>query len=114
MDPIQAKFIGIELYFDNLEMAKKFYTETLGLEISDEQVGHHAKFDSGAGFVCLERKGAESYPSADKAVLFFEVGDLESAIAAIGRGRLVQEQGTWAVLHDPEGHNIVLLERSKE
>jgi len=66
-----VKFIGIELYFDNLEMAKKFYTETLGLEISDEQVGHHAKFDSGAGFVCLERKGAESYPSQDKAVVFF-------------------------------------------
>lgn len=48
----------------------------MGLEVCDEQVGHHAKFDSGAGFVCLERKGAESYPSKDKAVLFFEVPDL--------------------------------------
>jgi predicted enzyme related to lactoylglutathione lyase len=112
MEPIQARFVGVELYFEDLERARKFYLETMGLEISDEQPGHHAKFDSGAGFVCLERKGAESYPSADKAVLFFEVDDLGAAIAAIGKDRLEHEQGTWAVLHDPEGHNIVLLERS--
>ena len=106
MERIRARFVGVELYFKNLERAKKFYVETMGLEVSDEQIGHHAKFDSGAGFVCLERKGAESYPSKDKAVLFFEVPDLRSAIAAIGQDRLVQSEGTWAVLHDPEGHNI--------
>jgi len=112
MDRIQAKFIGIELYFDNLEMAKKFYTETLGLEISDGQVGHHAKFDCGAGFVCLERKGSESYPSQDKAVVFFEVSDLRSAIAAVGQDRVVQSERTWAVLHDPESHNILFVQKS--
>jgi predicted enzyme related to lactoylglutathione lyase len=114
MERMQTRFVGVELYFEDLNRAKKFYLETMGLEISDEQPGHHAKFDSGTGFVCLERKGAESYPSADKAVLFFEVDDLGSAIAFIGKDRLVQEQGTWAVLHDPEGHNIVLLERSHD
>ena len=85
MGRIRARFVGVELYFENLERAKTFYQETMGLEVSDEQVGHHAKFDSGAGFVCLERKGAESYPSKYKAVLFFEVLDLKSAIAAIGQ-----------------------------
>ena len=110
MGRIRARFVGMELYFDNLERAKKFYIETMGLEVSDEQVGHHAKFESGAGFVCLERKGAESYSSKDKAVLFFEVPDLR--LASIGQDRLVQSAGTWAVLHDPEGHNILLLQRS--
>ncbi|MGA9241741.1 MAG: VOC family protein [Silvibacterium sp.] len=112
MEHIQARFIGVELYFENLDRAKKFYIETMGLEVSDEQVGHHAKFDGGAGFVCLERKGGESYPSQDKAVLFFEVHDLRSAIASIGPDRVVQSEGTWVVLHDPEGHNILLLQRS--
>ena len=84
MERIRARFVGVELSFKNLERAKKFYVETMGLEVSDEQIGHHAKFDSGAGFVCLERKEAESYPSEDKAVLFFEVPDLRLAIAAIG------------------------------
>lgn len=112
MRQIEARFIGVELYFDNLERGKKFYLETLGLRVSDEQVGHHARFDSGAGFVCLERKGSESYPSADKAVVFFEVPQLESAIAAIGKEQLVHCEPRWAVLHDPEGHNVILLDSS--
>jgi predicted enzyme related to lactoylglutathione lyase len=112
LERIRARFVGVELYFENLEKAKKFYIETLGLEVSDEQVGHHARFESGAGFVCLERKGAGSYSSKDKAVLFFGVPDLRLAIAAIGQDRLVQSEGTWDVLHDPEGHNILLLQRS--
>ena len=66
MQLIHARFIGVELYFDDLERAKNFYQETLGLAVSDEQLGHYAKFDSGGSFVCLERKGAESYPSKDK------------------------------------------------
>ena len=112
MNGIQAQFVGVELYFDDLEGAKEFYAGTLGLEISDEQVGHHAKFDSGA--VCLERKGSEPYPSKDKAVLFFEVPDLRAAIAAIGQDRLVQSESRWAVIHDPEGHNICCLKDQPE
>ena len=109
---IRAQFVGVELYFENLEKAKKFYIETLGLDLSEEQAAHHAKFDGDGGFVCLERKGAESYPSRDKAVLFFEVPDLNAAKAAIGEEKLVQSEPRWAVLHDPEGHNILLLQRS--
>ena len=112
MQPIQARFIGVELYFGDLEKAKEFYRQTLGLEMSEEQVGHHAKFDFGASFVCLERKGAESYPSKDKAVLFFEVPHLASAIAAVGQEKIVQCEREWAVLHDPEGHNLLLLQKS--
>jgi len=112
MQRIAARFLGVELYFENLEKAKKFYVQTLGLVVSDEQAGHHAKFDSGAGFICLERKGAESYPSKDKAVLFFEVPDLRSAVAAVGWDKVVHSEATWAVLHDPEGHNILLLQRA--
>jgi predicted enzyme related to lactoylglutathione lyase len=112
MKPMQARFVGVELYFENLEKAKQFYVETLGLEISDEQAGHHAKFDSDKGFICLEQKGAESYPSKDKAVLFFEVPDLKAAILALGREKLVRAEATWAVLHDPEGHSVLLLQKS--
>lgn len=110
MDRIQLRLVGVELYFDNLETAKDFYRQTLGLNISDEQGGHHAKFDSSGGFICLECKGAESYPSKDKAVLFFETPDIGEAALAIGKEKLVRWENKWAVLHDPEGHNIVLLQ----
>jgi predicted enzyme related to lactoylglutathione lyase len=107
------KFVGVELYFENLEAAKQFYTQLLGLEVSQEQRGHFMKFDSGSGFVCLERKGLESYPSRDKAVLFFEGNDLAGSVAAIGHEHFVKIEAGWAVLHDPEGHNVLLLKSAK-
>ncbi len=110
MNTIAARFVGVELYFDDLKRARNFYIETLGLRVAEEQSGHHARFESGESFICLERKGAESYPSSDKAVLFFEVPDLEAAIEAIGRDRLAHAEAQWAVLHDPEGHNVLLLQ----
>jgi predicted enzyme related to lactoylglutathione lyase len=112
----KMRFAGVELYFDDLPRARSFYKEVLGLELSDEARGHYAKFNSGSGFICVERKGSESYPSQDKAVLFFEVQDLASALNSIGPDRVVQSSGrektgsAWAVIHDPEGHNILLLE----
>ena len=81
MSDISARLVGVELYFEDLEGARKFYLDTLGLPISDEP-GHHAKFGTDAAFVCLETKGSESYPSRDKAVLFFEVHDLRATVTA--------------------------------
>lgn len=113
----KLRMVGVELYADDLETAKKFYRETLGLKLTDEAPGRFAQFDAGNGFLCVERKGSENYPSRDKAVVFFEVPDLARAMAAFGRERIVGSElaGTgnrppWAVLHDPEGHNILLLE----
>ncbi len=108
---IAAKFVGVELYFDDLKRARAFYADVLGLQVLDEDETRYAKFEGRAGFVCLERKGSESYPSQNKAVLFFEVQDLPAAILAVGEQRFVQRESTWAVLHDPEGHNILLLQR---
>lgn len=108
---IGARFVGVELYFEDLEKAKRFYSDVLGLRVAEEEPGHHAKFESGSGFICLEKTGAESYPSKDKAVLFFEVPDLQGAISSIGREQLVHAEQSWAVLHDPDGHNVLLLER---
>lgn len=122
MSPIpNARLIGVELYFDDLPACKRFYSETLGLTCLDEDSSRYARFAAGPNFVCLERKGVESYPSRDKAVLFFEVPDLTDAVNAVGRERILQMaprsdvgRPAWAVLHDPEGHNIVLLEAPAE
>lgn len=104
------KFVGVELYFEDLPRARQFYAETIGLPIAEDQPGHHVKFGTSQGFLCLERKGAEDYPSSDKAVLFFEVPDLPATIAAIGRDCVIRSEPGWAVLRDPEGHNVLLLQ----
>jgi len=51
-----ARFVGVELYCDDLQKSKSFYAGVLGLQIAEEQEGHHAKFDSQAGFICLEKR----------------------------------------------------------
>jgi predicted enzyme related to lactoylglutathione lyase len=114
MQPSKLRFVGVEL-----ETAKRFYRDTLQLELSGKQVGHYANFGAGSNFICLERKGSETYPSLDKAVLFFKVSDLSEAIHTIGHNRVLQtgpESGgrpSWAVIHDPEDHNIVLLQEQE-
>ncbi len=116
----KLRFTGLELYFDDLPRARRFYHRVLGLKIMDERRGHYARFRGGPAFVCLEAKGLESYPSRDKAVVFFEVADLAVAVKAIGRKRFLQiepggqgKRPAWAVLHDPEGHNVLLLQARK-
>jgi catechol 2,3-dioxygenase-like lactoylglutathione lyase family enzyme len=119
MPGTKLRMAGVELYFDDLDRAKEFYCETLGLRVTGEAAGHHVQFDARNGFVCLERKGAENYPSQDKAVLFFEVADIARAIESLGRDRIVgsdlsgKTREKWAAVHDPEGHNILLLESRK-
>ena len=103
------RFAGVELYFHDLDRARSFYREVLGLDLADEEPGHYARFDSGAGFVCLECKGSEQYPSRDKAVLFLKWK--ASRRRPSGPDRFVHNADGWAVLHDPEGHNVLLLER---
>src|SRR5215475_6485280 len=108
------RLVGVELYFADLPRAQAFYQQVLGLELAEMQDGHHAKFSTPAGFICLERRGVEDYPSADKAGLFLEVTNLSQAIERIGADRVIErgQRGSraWAVLHDPEEHNIVLIE----
>ena len=117
MPDMGARLIGVELYFDDLDGAKRFYQETFGFKISHEQSGHHVQFETGGSFLCLERKGVEDYPSRDKAVIFLEVADVRSAVAELGKEKVVHfDSGDangaspWAVLHDPEGHNLLLLQ----
>lgn len=108
------RLAGVELYFSDLARAKRFYQDVLGLDVAEVEANHHVKFDTTGGFVCVERLGVEDYPSADKAVLFFEVHSLSQVLARIGVERVIKQGGegatTWAILHDPEGHNIILLE----
>jgi predicted enzyme related to lactoylglutathione lyase len=110
---LKPRLAGVELYFNDLNRAQEFYADTLGLTLGDAAPNHHARFDTPTGFVCLERKGVENYPSANKAVLFIEVADLRRAVEALG-GNIVRSEAAvdrpWAVLHDPEGHNILLLQ----
>jgi catechol 2,3-dioxygenase-like lactoylglutathione lyase family enzyme len=110
----QGRLAGIELYFERLEQARRFYSETLGFELQEHQATHHAKFGLTGGFLCLEQKGVEPYPSADKAVVFVEVTDLSSRLTRIGAAPVVgadtRAAPSWAAVRDPEGHTVLLVQ----
>jgi catechol 2,3-dioxygenase-like lactoylglutathione lyase family enzyme len=114
----RLRLLGVELYVEDLPRARDFYGGVLGLPLEEEQPDRHAKFAPLAAFLCLERKGVENYPSQDKAVVFLEVGDLQGYVASVGADRFVRvELGAsprWAVLHDPDGYNVVLIEGAND
>jgi catechol 2,3-dioxygenase-like lactoylglutathione lyase family enzyme len=105
------RLAGVELYSEDLERARDFYQHVLGLEMTDERFGHHVRFTAADAFLCIEAPGAEEYPSRDKAVLFFEVENLAGVVERLGRDRFVKVEPGWAVLHDPDGHNVLLLQK---
>jgi catechol 2,3-dioxygenase-like lactoylglutathione lyase family enzyme len=111
----KVRFAGFELYFDDLERARRFYTMKLGLRTIEHDPTHHVKLAGGDAFLCLERKGMESYPSAEKAVVFVEVPDLQATVAKFGSseilGRGLKAEQPWTAIRDPEGHTVLLLQK---
>jgi catechol 2,3-dioxygenase-like lactoylglutathione lyase family enzyme len=107
------RLAGVEIYSSDLERSRWFYERVLSLEVSEEDAGHHVKFAVGEAFLCMEKSGSENYPSRDKAVIFLEVDDLAATVSSIGRDRFVtcEPNSGWAVLHDPDRHNVLLLQK---
>ncbi len=108
------RLAGVELYCDDLRRARAFYSDVLGLPLAEEDPQRFVQFGAAGAFLCLERKGVEDYPSQDKAVLFLETDSLDRAIARMGEDRFVRvdrnARRPWAVLHDPDGHNVVIVQ----
>jgi hypothetical protein len=47
LNKLNARLVGIELYFDDSPQGKRFYTETLGLNLLDEDPSRYARFAAG-------------------------------------------------------------------
>ena len=87
--------IDITLPVVDLERAKRFYGETLGLKLLDlpapELASEMAFFEAGEGaqFALYRR---EEPTKADHTLASFRVSDVESAVAALGERGVVFEQ----------------------
>ena len=101
--------VGVELYFEDLERAKEFYLDTLGPRISDEQPVTRPSSVLMPRLSAWKQKGPSPIPPAIRPCFSFEVPDPPAAVTAIGQHCSARSQPRWAVLHDPEGHNILLL-----
>lgn len=76
----QAAFSGFSV--DNLEQAKRFYTETLGLELLDEEMGLQLKLPDG-GLVFVYDK--PDHQPATYTMLNLVVSDINAAVKELGK-----------------------------
>jgi predicted enzyme related to lactoylglutathione lyase len=110
---------------DNLEVAKQFYGETLGLEVEDGPMGLNLHIAGGSSIFIYEK---ENHTPATFTILNFPVDDIDDAVAAlnskgvnfeqyegmtdekgIARGRSYDRGPNIAWFKDPAGNILSVL-----
>jgi predicted enzyme related to lactoylglutathione lyase len=111
---------GIVLYSQDLDRAKAFYGDLLGLPVLLEEA-HVIHFDAGTVRLAIHRYPTGPAREAPEGFLVFAVENLEAAYEDLRqRGAeflgppATRAYGKVAYLHDPEGHEIGLLEEPRE
>jgi predicted enzyme related to lactoylglutathione lyase len=111
---------GVVLYSQDLARAKDFYSGILGLPVllEEPQVIH---FDGGSVRLAIHRYPIEGGREAPEGFVVFAVDDLAKAYEDLRQKGAEflgppasRPYGRVAYLHDPEGHEIGLLEEPPE
>lgn len=76
----KAKAASSGISVDDLEKAKKFYTETLGLKLQDDKMGLQFSLPGGGNLFVYPK---ENHEPATFTVLNFVVEDIEKAVDAL-------------------------------
>lgn len=77
---------------DDLEKAKKFYGQTLGLDVIDEPEGLVLKIAGGTDVFIYK---SNDYEAPSHTVLNFPVADIEEAIRELGKRGVKMEHYDW-------------------
>jgi len=107
---------GVVLYSKDLNRARTFYRDVMGLPILLEE-RHVIHFDAGSVRVAIHYYPTEGAREASEGFLVFAVDNLDASYAELrGRGAeflgppATRPYGRVAYLRDPEGHEIGLIE----
>ena len=111
---------GIVLYSEDLDRARTFYRDVLGLPLLLDE-GHVIHFDAGTIRLAIHRCPPGDRREAAEGFLVFGVDNLSQVHTELTRrgaqflGPLADRPyGRVAYLHDPEGHEIGLLEEPRK
>lgn len=118
MEPLIVE--GIVLYSKDLGRAKEFYHGVLGLPVLLEE-SNVIHFDAGSVRLAIHRYPLEGPREAPEGFVVFAVENLATAYEDLRRKGAEflgppanRPYGRVAYLHDPEGHEIGLLEEPAE
>jgi len=110
---------GVVLYSEDLDRARAFYRDVLGLPLLLDE-GHVIHFDAGTVRLAIHRCPPGEGREAAEGFLVFGVDDLSAVHEELTRRGAAflgppadRPYGRVAYLHDPEGHEIGLLEEPR-
>lgn len=111
---------GIILYSEDLDKAKAFYRDLLGLPVLLEE-NHVVHFDAGSVRLAIHRYPTGEKGEAPEGFIVFSVDDLAETYEDLRRRGVEflgppadRPYGRVAYLRDPEGHEIGLVEEPRK
>ncbi|TLZ81688.1 MAG: hypothetical protein E6K03_09765 [Methanobacteriota archaeon] len=119
LDRMPFALEGIVWYSEDLDRARAFYRDVLGLPLLLDE-GHVIHFDAGTVRLAIHRCPPGEGREAPEGFLVFGVDDMTAAYEELSKRGAVflgapaqRPYGRVAYLHDPEGHEIGLLEEPR-
>ncbi|HTX39588.1 MAG TPA: VOC family protein [Bryobacteraceae bacterium] len=113
------------VFVSNMDRAVRFYTEVLGLKLTNRFGDHWATVEAGKGLTIGLHPASPKYPAPGTKggmMLGMEIDDsIERVVARLSekgvafKGSIVRdESGNFAHLEDPDGNEIYLWEVNRE
>ena len=105
-------FVGIPV--TDMERARAFYEDVLGLQPDPEMTGQHwTEYSIGNGTLAIACVGEQWKPSNEGTSAAFEVENLEEAIARFEERKIAYDKVDspvcrMAIIQDPDGNKLII------
>jgi predicted enzyme related to lactoylglutathione lyase len=105
-------FVGIPV--TDMERARAFYEDVLGLQPDPEMTGQHwTEYSIGGGTLAIACVGEKWKPSNEGTSAALEVENLEEAIARFEEGKIAYDKVDspvcrMAIIEDPDGNKLII------
>ena len=105
-------FVGIPV--TDMERARAFYEDVLGLQPDPEMTGEHwTEYSIGEGTLAIACVGEQWRPSNEGTSAALEVENLEEAIAELDRRKIAYDKVDspvcrMAIIEDPDGDKLII------
>jgi catechol 2,3-dioxygenase-like lactoylglutathione lyase family enzyme len=111
--------LNVWLVTRDLEAARRFYAEQLGLQLWREEPGRALHFGFGGGVLSVHTAEDGNLPPRGSSILFTVAGGIDEVCADLARHGVAFEQpladrrfGRSAMFRDPDGHELWICQPS--
>jgi predicted enzyme related to lactoylglutathione lyase len=111
-------FVGVPV--TDMQRARAFYEEVLGLQPDPEMTGEHwTEYSIGEGTLAIACVGEQWKPSNEGTSAALEVENLEEAIAELERRKIAYDKVDspvcrMAIIEDPDGNKLIIHKLKSE